>query len=149
MFIRRIALALFAFFLAGAVSAATLDELKKQVADTERAFAATMKARDHAAFVRFLADEAIFFDGKQPLVGKETVAAKWKAYFEGKDAPFSWEPDMVEVVASGTLAYSSGPVYDPSGKLILRFNSIWRLVAPGKWEIVFDRGEPVCGPKKA
>ena len=32
------------------------DELKKQVADTERAFAATMKARDHAAFTSFLAD---------------------------------------------------------------------------------------------
>ena len=148
MYCKRLAAALLTAAFATAAPAAATEELKKQVADTERAFAATMKARDHAAFVRFLADETIFFNGKQPLVGKETVAAKWKSYFDAKDAPFSWEPDTVEVVASGTLAYSSGPVYDPSGKVISRFNSIWRQVAPGKWEIVFDRGEPVCGPKK-
>ena len=124
------------------------DELKKQVADTERAFAATMKARDHAAFVSFLSDETIFYGGKEPLVGKEAVAAKWKAYYEQKDAQFSWEPDQVDVLASGTLASSSGPVYDANGKLLSRFASIWRLEAPGKWKIVFDRGAPVSNCKK-
>lgn len=145
MFFTRFAAALVLACCAGAAAASTIEELKKQVADTERAFAATMKARDHAAFVSFLSEEAIFFDGKQSLVGKETVASKWKAYYDGKDAPFSWEPDSVEVLASGNLAASSGPVYDRSGKLISRFNSVWRLVAPGQWKIVFDRGEPVCG----
>ena len=148
MFFKRFAAAVILFCAAGATAASTLDELKKQVADTERAFAATMKVRDHAAFVSFLSEEAIFFDGKQSLVGKEAVASKWKAYYDGKEAPFSWEPDSVEVLASGNLAASSGPVYDPSGKVIARFNSVWRLVAPGKWKIVFDRGEPVCGPRK-
>jgi hypothetical protein len=32
-----------------------------------------------------------------------------------------------------------------SGKLISRFTSIWRQEAPGRWRIVFDNGEPVCG----
>jgi hypothetical protein len=54
----------------------------------------------------------------------------------------------VEVVDSGTLAYSGGPVYDPSGKVVGRFNSIWRLEAPGTWRVVFDRGSPVCNCKK-
>lgn len=150
MFFKRLAVFMLASVFAAAAGAAasTIDELKKQVADTERAFAATMKARDHAAFTRFLSEEAIFFDGKKSLVGKETVASSWKGYFDGKDAPFSWEPDTVEVIASGTLASSSGPVYDPSGKQIARFNSVWRLVAPGKWKIVFDRGEPVCAPRQ-
>jgi ketosteroid isomerase-like protein len=148
MFFKRFAAALILFCAAGVAAASTIEELKKQVADTERAFAATMKARDHAAFVSILSEEAIFFDGKQSLVGKEAVASKWKAYYDGKDAPFSWEPDTVEVLASGNLAASSGPVYDPSGKVFARFNSVWRLVAPGKWKIVFDRGEPVCGPRK-
>lgn len=148
MFLKRFAAGVFMLCLAGATAAATIEELKKQVADTERAFAATMKARDHAAFVSFLSEEAVFFDGKQSLVGKETVASKWKTYYDGKEAPFSWEPDTVEVLASGNLASSSGPVYDPSGKVIMRFNSVWRLVAPGQWKIVFDRGEPVCGPRK-
>jgi ketosteroid isomerase-like protein len=124
------------------------DELKKQVAATERAFAATMKARDHAAFTAFLADEAIFFAGQTALRGRDNVANAWRKYYEGELAAFSWEPEQVEVVESGTLAYSGGPVYDAGGKLVGRYNSIWRLEAPGRWKIVFDRGEaPPCNCK--
>ena len=35
----------------------------------------------------------------------------------------------------------------PSGKVIARFNSIWRREAPGVWKVVFDKGSPVCAPK--
>lgn len=129
-------------------AAPTNADLKQQVADTERAFAATMKARDHAAFARFLSDEAVFFSGPAPLHGKQAVATFWKRFFEKPAAPFSWEPDEVEVLASGTLAISSGPVYDPGGKLISRFSSIWRQEAPGQWRIVFDRGSEVCDCSK-
>ena len=124
------------------------EELKRQVAATERAFAATMKARDLAAFTSFLADEAIFFSGQTPLRGRDAIVGAWRAYYEGERAPFSWEPEQIEVVESGTLAYSGGPVYDAAGKTIGRFNSIWRLEAPGRWKIVFDRGEaPPCACK--
>ncbi|SHG96695.1 DUF4440 domain-containing protein [Massilia sp. CF038] len=123
-------------------------DLKKQVADTERAFAATMKARDHAGFVSFVADDAVFFNGPEPLHGKKTVGAFWKKFYDKPEAPFSWEPDQVEVLASGELAASSGPVYGPDGKLIARFNSIWRRDPAGKWKIVFDKGEPLCDCKK-
>lgn len=122
----------------------TAADLKRQVADTERAFAATMKARDHAAFTRFLADEAIFFSGTRALRGRDAIAAAWRPYYDGPQAPFSWEPEQVEVVESGTLAYSGGPVYDAGGKRIGHFNSIWRLEAPGRWKIVFDRGDEPC-----
>jgi ketosteroid isomerase-like protein len=137
--------------VAGFAGAAPLSnaELKKQVADTERAFAATMKARDHAAFVSFVADDAVFFNGPTPLHGKTAVGEFWKKFYLKAEVPFSWEPDQVEVLASGTLAMSSGPVYNPAGKLISRFNSVWRLDAAGKWKIVFDRGEEVCDCKKA
>jgi ketosteroid isomerase-like protein len=123
-------------------------ELKQQVADTERAFAATMAKRDHQAFAAFLADEAIFYNGPKVLRGKDTVAAEWKPLYEKPEAPFSWEPDQVEVLDSGTLAHSSGPVRDPQGKLVSRFNSVWRLEGPGKWRIVFDKGERICDCKK-
>lgn len=120
-------------------------DLRKQVMDTERAFAATMQARDLAAFSRFVADEAVFLSGPAPLRGRAAIREAWSKYFAGAEAPFSWEPEQVEVVDSGTLAYSGGPVRDASGKLIGRFNSIWRLEAPGQWKIVFDRGEaPPC-----
>ena len=131
--------------MSGAVAA---PDRKQQVADVERAFAATMQARNHVAFTSFLADDVIFSPNRNPLRGKAAVATGWKKYYDGAKAPFSWEPDKVEVLASGTLAHSSGPVYSPQGKQIARFNSIWRLEPDGKWRIVFDAEEAICNCAK-
>lgn len=129
--------------------AARLAAWKAQVEATERAFAHSMAARDHAAFSALLAEPAVFFGGQgQVLVGKEAVAAGWKAYFEGPAAPFSWEPDQVEVLADGTLALSTGPVRDPQGRVIARFNSVWRQLSPGVWRVVFDKGQPPDPPRR-
>jgi ketosteroid isomerase-like protein len=124
----------------------TPDPLRQQVEDTERAFARTMADRDHEAFRNFLAEEAVFFSGNTPLRGKQAVADTWKPYFDGADAPFSWEPELVVVLDSGTLAMSSGPVRDPSGQRVATFNSIWRLEPSGEWRIVFDKGSRDCEP---
>jgi ketosteroid isomerase-like protein len=124
-------------------------DLQRQVADTERAFAKTMADRDHAAFVTFLSAETVFFTGPKPLHGTQQVADAWKRFYERPEAPFSWEPEQVEVLDSGTLALSSGPVRDPKGKLIATFTSIWRLEAPGVWRIIFDKGNDVCDCSKA
>lgn len=118
--------------------------LRQQVMDVERAFAKTMADRDLRAFAAFVSDEAVFFSGLAPLRGKEQVVAWWARFYEGPQAPFSWEPDEVEVLASGRLALSSGPVRDPSGKLVARFTSVWRLEAPSQWRVVFDKGSPVA-----
>jgi ketosteroid isomerase-like protein len=123
--------------------------LQQQVMAAERAFAKTMADRDHAAFADQLSDEAIFFNGEEPIRGKDAVVAAWKPFYDGPDAPFSWEPDRVEVIESGTLALSTGPVRDPSGKVIGRFNSIWRRDSSGAWRVVFDKGSPVCPPRPA
>jgi ketosteroid isomerase-like protein len=115
-------------------------ELERAVRDTERAFAATMADRDHAAFMRFLSAETVFFAGSRALRGRDAVASAWKPFYEGPVAPFSWAPETVEVLDSGQLALSSGPVHDPAGKRIASFTSIWRQEAPGVWRIVFDKG---------
>lgn len=133
--------------LAGDPPKTSAAALRDEVLATERAFAKTMADRDHAAFVSFLASETVFFSGEKPLRGAEAVAAWWKKYYEGKEAPFSWEPALVEVLDSGTLALSTGPVRDPSGKETGTFTSIWRREGPGTWRIVFDKGNPVC-PKE-
>ena len=119
-------------------------ELERQVAAAERAFAQTMADRDHAAFSTFVSDEAIFFTGPTPMVGKAAVAAGWKRLYERPQAPFSWEPTEVVVLASGNLALSSGPVRDPSGKVVATFTSVWRQEAPGVWRVIFDKGNDVC-----
>lgn len=123
---------------------ASTEDLQQQVAATERGFAKSMADRNHAAFVSYLSDEAIFFTGPTPLRGKQAVAAAWKRFYEKPEAPFSWEPEKVQVLDSGTLAISSGPVRDPAGKHFATFSSIWRLEAPGVWRIIFDKGETVC-----
>jgi len=121
------------------------DALKQQVLQAERGFAASMKARDFDAFTGFLSREAVFMGRQGPQRGKDAVAEAWRPYFDKPAAPFSWEPDQVEVLDSGTLAFGSGPVRDPSGKQVGRFNSVWRLEGPGTWRVVFDRGCD-CGP---
>lgn len=143
----RLAITACAWFLAGNILAAGSsgqDALAQQVADTERAFAATMAQRDFEGFVSFLADETIFYAGDKPLRGKQTVAEAWKPFYEKTDAPFSWEPDNVQVLDSGTLALSSGPVFDPQGNRVATFNSVWRLESNGQWRIVFDKGCEAC-----
>jgi ketosteroid isomerase-like protein len=121
-----------------------LARLRQQVEDTERAFARSMADRDHAAFTSFLSGEAVFFAGENPLNGKQQVADAWESYFQVPEAPFSWEPQTVVVLESGTLALSSGPVRDPGGKQVATFNSIWRLEPDGEWKIVFDKGSNAC-----
>ena len=135
-------------FTAGAMAAPDLPLLQQQVFAAERAFARSMAERKLDDFVRHLSEQAIFFGSRDVQRGKAEVAARWKLFYEGSQAPFSWEPDQVEVSSDGLLAHSSGPVRDPSGKLISRFNSTWRLEAPGVWRVVFDKGSPLTDAEK-
>lgn len=123
-----------------------LPVLQQQVIAAERAFAQTMADRDLAAFASFLADDAIFLSGGVTLRGKAAVLNGWQPYYQSAQAPFSWQPETVEVQASGVLALSTGPVRDPNGVVVAQFSSIWRQEAPGVWRIVFDKGNPVCPP---
>ena len=119
-------------------------QLGETVRRTELAFAKSMADRDHAAFAAFVSSEAVFLNGGKPLRGKAAVLAHWKRFFETPAAPFSWRPDLVEVLDSGTLAQSIGPVAAPDGTVVARFYSTWRLEADGAWRIVFDDGYDVC-----
>ena len=125
------------------VRAETNAELKEQVRKTEAAFAKTLADRDAAAFATFLADETIFMSNGVATRGAKQVAERWKKFFDGPQPPFSWAPEFVEVLDSGTLAMSSGPVLAPDGKRIGTFNSVWRR-DNGKWKIVLDNGCPAC-----
>ena len=136
--------ALAAALVAGCASMTPSADLKRQVADTERAFAKTMADRSLAGFSSFLSDEAVFFTSTKALRGKAEITEFWKRFYEGPSAPFSWQPETVEVLDSGNLALSSGPVRDPSGKLVATFTSIWRQEAPGNWRIIFDKGNDAC-----
>jgi ketosteroid isomerase-like protein len=139
-----LALGAVALVVAGPAASETTAELAAQVRAAETAFAASMAGRDLAAFGSFVADEALFFGRRGVLRGRPAVVDGWKPFFDGPKAPFSWAPETVEVLDSGTLALSSGPVYDPDGKVTGTFSSIWRRDADGRWRVLFDKGCPVC-----
>ncbi len=133
-----------ALVTAGSLAAQAPPSLADQVRAAETAFAGTMARRDLTAFGDFVSTEAIFFGRASSLKGRPAVVEGWKSLFDGPAAPFSWAPETVEVLASGTLALSSGPVLDPSGKRVGTFNSVWRLESDGHWRVIFDKGCPVC-----
>ena len=132
---------------APATAKKTNQELADEVRAAETAFAKTMADRDLKAFATYVSPETIFFGGKGPIRGRDKVVEVWTRFYEGPTAPFSWAPETVEVLDSGTLALSSGPVRDPDGKLTNTFSSIWRLEKDGKWRVIFDKGCPVCEPE--
>ena len=122
----------------------TIEDLARQVREAESAFADTMAKRDWKGFATFLDEEAVFFGGKGAIRGKAEVVERWKTFFDGPTAPFSWTPESVEVLDSGALAHSSGPVHDPQGKRVATFNSVWRRGEDGRWRVVFDKGCDAC-----
>jgi ketosteroid isomerase-like protein len=114
--------------------------LQHQVFAAESSFAASMAQRNLEAFAAHVSAEAIFFGDTAVMRGKQAVLASWRRFFEKPDAPFSWKPDVIEVLPSGNLALSSGPVFDPSGRKTGTFSSIWRRESDGRWQIIFDKG---------
>jgi ketosteroid isomerase-like protein len=141
--IARIGLSLFVLLAAPAIGAESLAELAAQVRATEIAFAKTLADRDVQAFRKMIAPDVIWL-ADEPLRGPDQVLTRWRKYFEGPDAPFSWAPEIVEVQDGGKIALSTGPVLNPAGKRVATFTSIWRREASGEWKIIFDRGCPEC-----
>ena len=117
--------------------------LAAEVRAAETAFAQTMADRDAAAFGQFVAEDAVFLGNQSVLRGRAAILSGWARFFDGDDAPFSWAPETVEVLESGDLAISSGPVLDPDGNRVGTFNSVWRL-ENGSWKVVLDKGCPPC-----
>jgi ketosteroid isomerase-like protein len=121
-------------------STETINCAASEVEAREIAFAKTMEDRDFDAFLSFVSPEAVFFNGNEPLRGHDAITQAWAPFFKDKTAPFSWQPDVIEVLESGRLALSSGPIHNTYGEILGRFNSIWRKDKDGQWRVIFDKG---------
>src|SRR5262245_23382910 len=124
-------------------SNADLAALAEQVRATEIAFAKTLADRDVKAFRAMIAPDVIWL-ANVPLRGPEQVVKNWQKFFDAPQPPFSWSPETVEVQDGGKLALSTGPVFNPAGKRVATYTSIWRREPSGEWKIIFDRGCPAC-----
>jgi ketosteroid isomerase-like protein len=121
----------------------SLADLAEQVRATEIAFAKTLADRDVKAFTSMIAPDVIWL-ADAPLRGPAAVLTRWQKFFDAPKPPFSWAPEIVEVQEGGKLALSTGPVFNPEGKRVATYTSIWRREDSGKWLIIFDRGSPDC-----
>jgi uncharacterized protein (TIGR02246 family) len=136
-----------ALALPAGARAETNAELAQQVRQAETAFARSLADRDPKAFAAFVADDAVFFGmGGAVHRGKAAVVAAWQPLFAMEKAPFSWAPAEVHVLDTGTIAHSSGPVMDASGKRFGTFNSVWRREPGGGWKVILDKGCDDCAP---
>ena len=106
------------------------------------------RARGRARATALAAALAFAFGGalRAPAARADeaAVVAAWKRFYDTPAAPFSWEPEDVEVLDSGLLAISSGPVKNATGELIATFTSIWRREPSGQWRVIFDKGNNAC-----
>lgn len=116
----------------------------RSLVEAERAFAkmaVTNGVRD--AFVEYFSDDAIIFR-PGPVKGRPV----WQ---QRKSFPYMirWEPEYVDIAASGDFGYSTGPA-DYFGVKPLSapvgfgyFISIWTKQPDGKWKVAFDVGSDI------
>jgi pimeloyl-ACP methyl ester carboxylesterase/ketosteroid isomerase-like protein len=110
----------------------------EDVRQAEISFARAFAERKADAFFAHVLDDATFMGAANTLPGKKAVVERWSRFFQSPDAPFSWGPDRVVVNAAGTVGLSAGPVYDPEGRHIGNFSSIWLKQQDGTWKVLFD-----------
>ena len=127
-------------------SPADLATIAAEVKAAETAFAKTMADRRLDQFADFVAEDAVFV-GPTPNIGRATIVEKWRGFFKGDKAPFSWAPDAVAAAADGRTAISTGLARDAEGHVVSRFTTIWRKDADAHWRAIVDQGVDVACPK--
>lgn len=121
------------------------EALRQEIREAEAAFA--QMARDSgvpAAFLHFAAEEAVLNRNDRLIRGREEM----EAYFNAstlQDVSLEWQPEFVDVSASGDLAYTWGPytfsARDSSGRPLTAdgiFHTVWKRQANGEWRFVYD-----------
>lgn len=113
-----------------------------EVVNAEKSFADYAKAVGISeAFMKFLDDSAVVFEGGEILNGRKVWAGR-----NAEGAELLWYPEFAEVSASGDLGYTTGPsqfrVKKGSAAPDYRgyFSSIWRKNGNGEWKVMLDVG---------
>ena len=120
---------------------------KQEIIETELNFAKMAKDENiHQAFLAFAAEDAVLMRNNTLVSGKKDI----NMFFENQpsisnDQSLTWEPDFVDVAASGDLAYTYGQFTfsytDSSGAIIEHkgiFHTVWKRQADGNWRFVWD-----------
>lgn len=120
------------------------EKWKQEIVETEKAFSDLAgKEGIPSAFLTFAAEDAVLMRNNTLVLGKESL----KESFEGspENVSLSWEPDFVDVAASGDLGYTYGKfIYtstDSLGNESVQegvFHTVWKRQSDGSWKFVWD-----------
>ena len=125
----------------------------EKIMQISKEWAQAAAAKDVEKTVSFWADDAFLaVPGQPPLKGKQAIRSMVEESFKIPGFSITWQPQSVEVSASGDMAYmiedSQVSVPDSTGKPVLMSTkavSIWRKQADGSWKNVVDISTP--GPE--
>lgn len=113
----------------------------------ELSFAQSVATHDEAAFAEHVAADAVFAAGSpRPQRGRDAITRAWSPIVRGEGIRLEWYPVRTTVV--GDIAWSTGPALSEeveAGVTHYRrgtFESVWRRMADGRWQVVFDSGTP-------
>ena len=120
---------------------------KKEVEETEKAFAEMVKTAGlKNAFLYFADEEAVLSRQNNLYQGKNEI----ERYFVENELPYEdvqleWTPKFIDVSSSGDLAYTFGDYLfsfvDSSGVKLTDtgiFHTVWKRQADGSWRYVWD-----------
>lgn len=116
---------------------------KEEIAKTERAFSSMAQEKGmNVAFLHFVADDGVLLRNNNLIKGKADI----KEYMKNSDSKgLSWEPDFVDVSASGDLGYTYGKYTykyqdslgnEKSSQGI--FHTVWKRQPDNSWKFVWD-----------
>lgn len=123
-----------------------LDKWKKEIVDTEHAFAEMAKREGiPKAFITFAAEDAVLLRNNNLIKGKEEFKVTFENRFSTEKVSLTWAPDFVDVSSSGDLGYTYGKyvfsTIDSVGNTQSNegiFHTVWKRQADGTWKFVWD-----------
>ena len=120
---------------------------RAEIEETERDFA-RMAGNDglEKAFLTYAADDAVLMRNNVLIIGKESIRERFQRQKHGTGSvTLFWEPDFVDVSASGDLGYTFGrytaTITDSLGNIQLDsgiFHTVWKRQPDGNWRYVWD-----------
>ena len=130
----------------GGGSTVDLSTEEEEIRRLDRQWQAAVDARDVAAAAAFFAPDAVLMPANGPMiVGREGIEAWFSEWLLVPEISNTFEPDMIEVAASGDLAYDRG-IYrfvmdTPEGRTedVGKYVVVWKKI-DGEWRAALDIG---------
>ena len=130
-----------------APNASSVEIWKQEIKDVEREFAA-MADREGipVAFLYYAAEDVVVMRNDVLIIGRQHLAEHFQGILaQPEDERLSWEPDFVDVSASGDLGYTYGTYmysYTDSAGIPVEhkgvFHTVWKRQSDGSWRFVWD-----------